>query len=240
MEKNLRKQQPIISKLKEISDKTISPDVMTNIIQNIPAIDYERMSQAIGPLGLDTYQPEAITSTSTTKPTHKRSMSDSIDPITIDMNEGIDPTIIDKHKLKMPNEIVKEVAFNDEKLKLLTQKQKEIGKLVRTIGSRSRFDNSLKPELESLQRYNEAVKTILTKHSLIQKPTTKITGKGVKNNIYYTNPKELCERLTVLAGQIQAGNNSKHVKNELADVAHHLYKNKFIKKKDYRKILASI
>ena len=51
MEKIVREQQPIISKLKEISEKTISPQAMTTIMQNIPAIDYSRAPE----------QPLAIT-----------------------------------------------------------------------------------------------------------------------------------------------------------------------------------
>ena len=49
MEKIVREQQPIISKLKDISDKTITPEGMANIIQNRPAIDYNRIVQTIAP-----------------------------------------------------------------------------------------------------------------------------------------------------------------------------------------------
>src|SRR6266516_2308079 len=98
MEKIVREQQPIISKLKEISEKTISPQALTTIMQNIPAIDYERVAE---------HDPLAIAST-TTKKTHRRTISD---PITINMNEGIDPAIIAKYNFSMPNDIVKEVAL---------------------------------------------------------------------------------------------------------------------------------
>ena len=40
----VREQQPIISKLTEISEKTLSPQALTTIMQNIPAIDYNRGS----------------------------------------------------------------------------------------------------------------------------------------------------------------------------------------------------
>ena len=58
MEKLVREQEPIISKLKEISDKTITPDTMRNIIQSVPAIDYDQMNQAIGLIDLFEQQPE--------------------------------------------------------------------------------------------------------------------------------------------------------------------------------------
>jgi hypothetical protein len=209
---------------------------MKNIIQNIPAIDYDRMGQAIAPFDLFN-QPVAIASTSTTRPSHKRSNSD---PIRINMNEGIDPEIIAKYKFQMPNDIIKDVALDTEKLTLLSDKQKDIANKIKLIALKSGKDKSLKYDLEILRMYNQAVKTILDNQTFIKKSTSSLSGKGVKNRIYYTNLNELFERLKVLIGQIQAGNNSKKIKNELSDVAHHLYKNKCIKMKDYRNILTQL
>jgi len=225
MQKFVRQQQPIISKLKEISDKTISPQTMTNIMQNIPAIDYARV---------DEVHPLAITST---KPQHRRSKSD---PITIDMNEGIDPEVIAKYNFKMPNDIVKDVAFDEDKMKDLSNQKKNLEYILKTVGSQSRHNRELKDDLDNLRKYNKAMKTILSNQASIKKSTSSSTGKGIKNRIYYTNPKELIQRLKVLVGEVQAGNNSKHNKNEIADISHHLYKKKIIKKKDYRDILSSI
>jgi hypothetical protein len=46
--------------------------------------------------------------------------------------------------------------------------------------------------------------------------------------------------MSVLVGQIHAGNTSQVVKNELADIAHHFYKNKKLDKSSYRKILSLV
>src|SRR5207237_7376469 len=112
--------------------------------------------------------------------------------------------------------------------------------ILKAVGSQSRHKKELKPDLKSLQKYNDALKTILKNQASIKKPTSTATstGKGVKNRIYYTNPKELVQRLKVLIGQVQAGNNSKQINNEIADISHHLYKRKAIKKTEYRAILA--
>ena len=230
MEKIVREQQPIISKLKEISEKTISPQALTTIMQKIPAIEYDRVVD---------HQPPAITSTTTSK-SQRRSRSN---PITIDMNEGIDPNIISKYNYKMPSDIIKEIAHDKEKLTELTNQQSELVNTLKRLGARKKHDETLNVDHKSLQKYNEAMKTILANHSMIKKTkssTSTSTGKGVKNRIYYTNPKQLTQRLSVLVGEVQAGNNSKSIKNEIADIAHHLYKKKTIKKKEYRSILNSI
>lgn len=49
---------------------------------------------------------------------------------------------------------------------------------------------------------------------------------------------ELWERLSVLLGEMQAGNTS--VKNEATDIAHYLYKNKQMDKSHYQKLLSLI
>jgi len=225
MEKIIREQQPIISKLKEISEKTITPQAMTTIMQNIPAIDYDQLAE---------HDPLAITSTPT-KSLHRRSMSD---PITIDINQGIDPAIIAKYKFKMPHDIVKEVALGEDKMKEFVNQKKSLEYLIKTVASRSRHNASLQPDLQNLRQLNKAYNTIKHNRTLIKRSTSTSTGKGVKNKIYYTNPKELVQRLNVLIGEVQAGNNSKRIKNEIADISHHLYKKKAIMKKEYRNILA--
>ena len=224
MEKIVREQQPIISKLTEISEKTLSPQALTTIMQNFPAIDYNRVAED---------QPLAIASTKS----HRRTMSD---PITIDMNEGIDPAIISKYKFKMPNEIIKEVATSKDKMDEFGVQKKSLENMVKTIASRSRHDVSLQQDLQNLQQLNKAYNRIKQNKELLKKPTSTSTGKGVKSRIYYTNPKELVQRLEVLVGEVQAGNKSKRIKNEIADIAHHLYKKKVIKKAQYRNILTSM
>ena len=152
-------------------------------------------------------EPLAIASTKS----HRRTMSD---PITIDMNEGIDPAIISKYKFKMPNEIIKEVATSKDKMDEFGEQKKNLENTVKTIASRSRHDVSLRQDLQNLRQLNKAYNTIKQNKELIKKPTSSTststsTGKGVKSRIYYTNPKELVQRLEVLVGEVQAGNKSK-------------------------------
>jgi hypothetical protein len=52
--------------------------------------------------------------------------------------------------------------------------------------------------------------------------------------------KDLYDRLIVLVGEVQAGNTSKRLKNELAEIAHHLYRNKVISKPKYSTLLKAI
>lgn len=214
MEKIIREQQPIISKLKEISEKTITPQAMTNIMQNIPAIDY-----------LTGDQPLAITKS-------------QFDLAQVDMNQDLDQTIIEKYNFQMPNTIINEIASDKNKLSEYKIQKKELENMLQTLGSRSRYNKELKKDLKELQKYNKTLKDIFKYPSAIKKSTSTSTGKGVKNRIYYTNPKELGQRLNVLIGEVQAGNNSKRIKNEIADISHHLYKKKAIKKKEYKNILA--
>ena len=225
MEKIVREQQPIISKLTEISEKTLSPQALTTIMQNIPALDYNRIGEEL---------PLAITNTNTQ---HRRSKSD---PIIIDLNKNIDPAIIAKYNFKMPNEIVKDVATSKDKMDEFGVQKKNLENMVRTIASRSRHDASLQQDLQNLRELNKAYNRIKQNKELLKKPTSTSTGKGVKSRIYYTNPKELVQRLEVLVGEVQAGNKSKRIKNEVADIAHHLYKKKIIKKAQYRNILTSM
>ena len=219
MEKIVREQQPIISKLKEISEKTISPQAMTTIMQNIPAIDYNRLAEA---------QPQAITR--------------KTDQFDYNMNEGIDKTILEKYNYKMPYDIIKESPFDEKKLNDIKNLQKEVARKSSNIGLKSYRYPELKTEKETLMEYNEKLKDILKKHGSIKRRASTLTstGKGVRNRIYYTNPKELVQRLGVLVGELQAGNKSKRIKNEIADIAHHLYKKKAIKKAQYRNILTTM
>ena len=71
----------------------------------------------------------------------------------------------------------------------------------------------------------------------------KFIGKS-EADISKSKEKTLCnmtwERLNVLYGELKAGNTSHVVKNELARIAHHFFKNKKLDKSQYKKILALI
>ena len=226
MEKIVREQQPIISKLKEISEKTITPQALTTIMQNLPAVDYD---------GTTDQEPLAIASTSTTKARHRRSTSD---PLFLKVHKGIDENILKKYNYKMPYEIANEIASDKTKLLDLQKLQKEVAKKSSSLGPKSSRNPDLISEKETFKAYNKKLKQIMEEHDSIEKATSTSTstGKGVKNKIYYTNVKELLQRLSVLVGEFEAGNKSKRIKNEIADISHHLYRKKALKKKEYRTI----
>ena len=164
------------------------------------------------------------------------------------MNEKIDKSILDKYNYKMPYDIIRETPFDENKLNELRKLQKDVARKSSTISLMSVRNPELISDKETLMEYNDSLKDILKKHSSIKRrgsfstststSTSKSTGKGVKNRIYYTNEKELLQRLSVLVGEFEAGNKSKRIKNEIADISHHLYKKKVLKKKEYRSILA--
>ena len=58
-------------------------------------------------------------------------------------------------------------------------------------------------------------------------------GRGIK---YYKSPEELKTRMTVIVGEINAGNNSKRIRTELADIADNLLKDKQISRQKYNAI----
>ena len=207
MEKIIMEQEPIISKLKDISDKTITPEGMANIMQNIPAIDYNRIVQAIAPQpGLPMLEQPA-TGPSTR---HTRSKSG---PVKIHMNEGIDPRVIEQYTndmpgLQMPNDILKHAPFTDEKIKDLRTSQKDLVKVIKSVASKSRHDEKLKTDLNNLQKYNEALKMILSNYTKIQKDVPKerasssVIGNGIRSRIFYTDINELYDCLNILIGEL--------------------------------------
>ena len=176
-------------------------------------------------------------------------MQNFSDTVPIDINHGIDPTILAKHDFKMPSDIIKEIAGDKGKVSELVDTQKRVGNILQRLGGKSRWksDEKVRDEKIGLQNYKNRLTGIKHIHETINEATstststsTIKTGKGIKNRIYYTNLDELTQRLKVLLGEVQAGNNSKSVKNEVADIAHHLYKKKLIKKNEYRNILSNM
>jgi hypothetical protein len=196
-------------------------------MQKIPAIEYDRVAED---------QPFAITST---KARHRRSKSD---PVFIPANKDIDPTIIKEYSYKMPYDIIQEIASGETNYDNLKNQQKQVGELIKQFARESGRNPELIPKKIAFQKYNKKLKQILDNYDSFEKSTSASTstGKGAKNRIYYTNPKELAQRLNVLLGEVQAGNNSKRIKNEIADISHHLYKKKAIKKKEYKYIMDQI
>jgi len=66
---------------------------------------------------------------------------------------------------------------------------------------------------------------------------TKSKTKSKKNGmIYYNNFSELAQKLEILLGEVDAGNNSKELKNQIADIGDILYKNNKLSKSEYNEL----
>ena len=66
--------------------------------------------------------------------------------------------------------------------------------------------------------------------------TKATTGTGLK----ILTPKQMLQRLTIALAQVQAGNNSEILLNEIRKIVYSLYQSKEITKKVYNNIIKSI
>ena len=97
---------------------------------------------------------------------------------------------------------------------------------------RSKYAN---PELDDLIKalsfYNERIKFIVK--GLDQQSKTQ-TGSGIVNYKYYSSFDELIQRLSLLCGITEAGNNNPEVRNEIVSIIDILFKNKYIDSKQHK------
>ena len=77
-----------------------------------------------------------------------------------------------------------------------------------------------------MRRYARDLKDIVDLYNLKSNSDTSKKGEGLK---ILTN-KQMLNRLPVLLAQIQAGNNSKSIKNELRQILYSLYRSKLLTK----------
>ena len=72
-------------------------------------------------------------------------------------------------------------------------------------------------------------------HTISQRQAKTIRGSSV-----FTNVREISERVQVLFGELQAGNTSVDLKNELVELLHYMFKHGKIKKADYKNLVSII
>ena len=90
-----------------------------------------------------------------------------------------------------------------------------------------------------MERYDRDLKNIVdlyNLYNLISGSDTSKKGEGLK---ILTN-KQMLNRLPILLAQIQAGNNSKSLKNELGQILYSLYRSKVLTKTVYNNLIKSI
>jgi hypothetical protein len=126
--------------------------------------------------------------------------------------------------------------------------KKKLGKGILSIS----YPNGKKVNGYPNMKVGDAVKGVLLNNKINKQYDLSETEKGFlrkfinqsEAEVSKSKQKTICnktwDRMSVLVGQIRAGNTSQVVKNELADIAHHFYKNKELDKPSYRKILSLV
>ena len=87
-----------------------------------------------------------------------------------------------------------------------------------------------------MRRYVKSLKDIVDLYNLKSGNDTSKKGEGLK---ILTN-KQMLNRLPILLAQIQAGNNSKNLKNELRQILYSLYRSKALTKAVYNNLIKVI
>ena len=95
---------------------------------------------------------------------------------------------------------------------------------------------SVSPNQKKMRRYARDLKDIVDLYNIKSGSDTSKTGEGLK---ILTN-KQMLNRLPVLLAQIQAGNNSKSLKNELRQILYSLYRSKVLTKTVYNNLIKYI
>ena len=85
-------------------------------------------------------------------------------------------------------------------------------------------------------RYDRDFKNIVDLYNLKSGSDTSKKGEGLK----ILNNKQMLNRLPILLAQIEAGNNSKSLKNELRQILYSLYRSKVLTKTVFNNLIKSI
>ena len=89
---------------------------------------------------------------------------------------------------------------------------------------------------KKMRRYARDLKDIADLYNIKSGSDTSKKGEGLK---ILTN-KQMLNRLPILLAQLQAGNNSKSLKNELRQILYSLYRSKVLTKTVYNNLIKSI
>ena len=124
-------------------------------------------------------------------------------------DEGIDKEIVkDIYRFNMPSEILKDYS-------LYEQNYNRVVSTLKSLGAQKKGKHAV-PEIgeyiKALSTYNERIKLI--KKALDQQSQT---GTGITYK-YYSTCDELIERLNLLCGSKDAGNNSTEIRNEIVSI----------------------
>ena len=87
-----------------------------------------------------------------------------------------------------------------------------------------------------MRRYARDLKDIADLYNIKSGSDTSETGERIK----ILTDKQMLNRLPILLAQIQVGNNSKSLKNELRQILYSLYRSKVLTKTVYNNLIISI
>ena len=97
-------------------------------------------------------------------------------------------------------------------------------------------EGSVSPNQKKMRRYARDLKDIADLYNIKLDSDTSKLGKGQK---ILTN-KQMLNRLPILLTQIEAGNNSIKLKNEVRQILYSLYRSKVLTKTVYNNLIKSI
>jgi hypothetical protein len=139
-------------------------------------------------------------------------------------DEGIDEEIVKiLYRFNMPSEIVKDKNLYDSNYNRVVQTLKSLGGQ-----KKSKYaDPEINGHIKALSFYNERIK-------LIKRGLDQQTGSGIVSYKYYSSFDELIQRLNLLCGITEAGNNNPEVRNEIVSIIDILFKNKYIDSKQHK------
>ena len=95
---------------------------------------------------------------------------------------------------------------------------------------------SVSPNQKKKRKYARDLKDIADLYNIKSGIDTSKEGEGLK----ILTSKQMLNRLPILLAQIQAGNNSKSLKNELRQILYSLYRSKVLTKTVYNNLIKSI
>ena len=143
----------------------------------------------------------------------------------------------DKNKKINTEEITKSLKKLRNKLINLNEFKEEYNKFVKFEYYKSKKESgSVSPNQKKMMRYARDLKYIIDLYNLKLDSDTSKKGERLK---ILTN-KQMLNRLPILLAQIQAGNNSKSLKNELRQILYSLYRSKVLTKTVYNNLIKSI
>ena len=139
---------------------------------------------------------------------------------------------ITKSLKKLRNKFINFDEFNEEYNKF-THNVTEFKKY------KSEKKSKFSPNQRKMERYDRDLKNIVDLYNIYNLKSdsdTSIEGKGLK---ILTN-KQMLNRLPISLAQIEAGNNSKSLKNEIRQILYSLYRSKVLTKTIYNNLIKSI